>query len=168
MCSMSVQTASVKDLSWDTMMTTLDFQTGLVARVFWSHSTPSMARWFVGSSSSSMSGLAKRAAARATRTRHPPDNAFIGLERRASEKPRLMSMLRARAGALSASHATSFSITEPSFKAASPASTLSPSEIFSSSCCSSISSSRSMSAASTISTGLTSSCSAANGSSCAT
>mmetsp|Transcript_34224 Transcript_34224/g.77341 ORF Transcript_34224/g.77341 Transcript_34224/m.77341 type:complete len:168 (+) Transcript_34224:1357-1860(+) len=76
-----------------------------------SHSTAWIDRWFVGSSRSSTSGLAKRAAASATRTRHPPDSAPRGRASRAAGKPKFSSSFVARSRAESASMASSRSKT---------------------------------------------------------
>mmetsp|Transcript_30103 Transcript_30103/g.96852 ORF Transcript_30103/g.96852 Transcript_30103/m.96852 type:complete len:172 (-) Transcript_30103:833-1348(-) len=168
MCSMSVQTASRNMRSCETTTTILLFHTIEVARVRCSHSTPSIERWFVGSSSSRISGFANRAAARATRTLHPPDSAFIGLDRSSSENPKLTSIALARPSDPSASIAISRSTTSASFKADSwdvpPSDMASRSSVF----CRSSSSSRSMSALSTMSTGWMPSLIAARGISCAT
>ena len=53
-------------------------------------------------SSSSKSGLAKIAAARAVRTRHPPESASILLARSSAEKPKLVSKDVARSSAVCA------------------------------------------------------------------
>eukprot|EP00976_Prorocentrum_cordatum_P098589 1191465-Prorocentrum_minimum.AAC.1 len=58
--------------SWLTTTTMELVQVSLVAISRLSHITASMLRWLVGSSNRSTSGLAKRAAARAVRTRQPP------------------------------------------------------------------------------------------------
>mmetsp|Transcript_51382 Transcript_51382/g.101824 ORF Transcript_51382/g.101824 Transcript_51382/m.101824 type:complete len:294 (+) Transcript_51382:410-1291(+) len=76
-----------------------------------SHNTAWMDRWLVGSSSSNTSGRAKMAAAKATRTRHPPESAINGRARRSAEKPRLTSSSLARSSAVSASMASNRSTT---------------------------------------------------------
>ena len=67
-----------------------------------SHSVASRSRWLVGSSSSSRSGAANSAVARATRMRQPPENSSTGRACAASSKPRPARMAAARAGAASA------------------------------------------------------------------
>ena len=64
-------------------------------------------RWLVGSSSSSRSGFAKMAAARAVRTRQPPESALICRSISCAEKPRLLSSVLARSSAVSASMSSS-------------------------------------------------------------
>mmetsp|Transcript_60716 Transcript_60716/g.144458 ORF Transcript_60716/g.144458 Transcript_60716/m.144458 type:complete len:121 (-) Transcript_60716:968-1330(-) len=118
MCSMSVHTASVKVRSWLTTTTTRVFQIADCESVRCSQRTPSMARWFVGSSSISTSGDAKRAEARATRTRHPPESAFMGRARSSSEKPSETSIARARPSAPSASMVVRRSMVSAIFPAA--------------------------------------------------
>mmetsp|Transcript_11536 Transcript_11536/g.28278 ORF Transcript_11536/g.28278 Transcript_11536/m.28278 type:complete len:167 (-) Transcript_11536:1019-1519(-) len=166
---MSVHTSLIKVLSWLTTITTRDFHTLPVLSVRCSHNTPSIARWLVGSSSSSTSGLANSAAARATRTRHPPERSFILRARRSSEKPRDTSIARARPSAPSASMATRRSCTVASLSTASVASLLSsPLALASSSFSSRSSVSRSTSALSTMSCGLSPSFISARGISWAT
>mmetsp|Transcript_68203 Transcript_68203/g.110682 ORF Transcript_68203/g.110682 Transcript_68203/m.110682 type:complete len:128 (-) Transcript_68203:800-1183(-) len=127
-----------------------------------------MDKWFVGSSSSSKSGLANSAAARATRTRQPPDRSFIARPSNSSENPKLTSIERARPSAESASMLWRRVNTSASSAAAFDDPSPSPSVSFSRRSCSSRSSWRSTSARSTISIGLTSSLMSARGISCAT
>mmetsp|Transcript_4874 Transcript_4874/g.11041 ORF Transcript_4874/g.11041 Transcript_4874/m.11041 type:complete len:84 (+) Transcript_4874:1092-1343(+) len=61
---------------------------GYCARYSSSQTHAPRSRWFVGSSSTSNVGFLKRACARATRMRQPPDMSFVGLAIIASENPR--------------------------------------------------------------------------------
>mmetsp|Transcript_41752 Transcript_41752/g.104347 ORF Transcript_41752/g.104347 Transcript_41752/m.104347 type:complete len:150 (-) Transcript_41752:802-1251(-) len=138
-------------------------------RVRCSHSTASIDKWLVGSSSSSTSGLAKSAEASATLTRQPPERSFIFLLRSSSENPSETSMLLARPSAPSESIMCSFSCTEAISMAAAPASSSSlPLDLSSSSAKSDSRASLSTSAASTMSRGCRPSFMTASGISCAT
>mmetsp|Transcript_125543 Transcript_125543/g.280142 ORF Transcript_125543/g.280142 Transcript_125543/m.280142 type:complete len:113 (-) Transcript_125543:173-511(-) len=106
MCSMSVHASSTKTRSCETTTTTRDCQVGLVASSWLNHITAWMLRWFVGSSNKRTSGLAKSAAARATRTRQPPLSAPKVRERNSSLKPRFVRSFVARSSAESASMAS--------------------------------------------------------------
>mmetsp|Transcript_32449 Transcript_32449/g.101879 ORF Transcript_32449/g.101879 Transcript_32449/m.101879 type:complete len:200 (+) Transcript_32449:741-1340(+) len=90
-CSTSPHTASRKKRSWLTTTRMRSSHAGLVVSSRVSQSTAPIERWLVGSSSSSMSGLPKRAAASIVRTRQPPLSAESGRCRSSSEKPRLAS-----------------------------------------------------------------------------
>mmetsp|Transcript_7429 Transcript_7429/g.16285 ORF Transcript_7429/g.16285 Transcript_7429/m.16285 type:complete len:226 (-) Transcript_7429:12-689(-) len=110
---MSPQTSSRKKRSWLTTTMIRSSQVGLDLSSRVSQSTAPIERWLVGSSSSSMSGLPKIAAASAVRTRQPPERADMGRRRSSSEKPRLTSNASARVCTVSTSSCCSWSITPP-------------------------------------------------------
>mmetsp|Transcript_17708 Transcript_17708/g.55301 ORF Transcript_17708/g.55301 Transcript_17708/m.55301 type:complete len:231 (+) Transcript_17708:1260-1952(+) len=108
--SRSVHTSLRKSMSWDTerMVPFHRF-----ARWSSSHSTASRSRWLVGSSRSSSRGWRKRARARDTRMRQPPERPSDPASAMSREKPRPERMRRARGSAASAPHASSASTTSP-------------------------------------------------------
>mmetsp|Transcript_174475 Transcript_174475/g.424470 ORF Transcript_174475/g.424470 Transcript_174475/m.424470 type:complete len:88 (+) Transcript_174475:1183-1446(+) len=73
------------------------------ARYVSSHTTASMSKWFVGSSSSSSDGCRNRARARAIRIRQPPEKSRVFLFCIATSKPRPCRIDAARFSAVSAS-----------------------------------------------------------------
>ena len=115
MCSESVVAASKKCRSCDTTATARVLHVFELRSSRASHSTAATERWLVGSSRSSTSGFANSAAASATRTRQPPDNARIFLDASASLNPRFRSNADARDGAPSASIARRRSCAAASF-----------------------------------------------------
>mmetsp|Transcript_3590 Transcript_3590/g.9118 ORF Transcript_3590/g.9118 Transcript_3590/m.9118 type:complete len:147 (+) Transcript_3590:1176-1616(+) len=118
---MSVAQASRKDLSWDTMTTMRSFFAEAAPhsqrRCLCSHRTPCRSRWFVGSSSSKSMGSTKRAWARATRMRQPPDMSLVCLCIIFSVKPRPCRSSQARGSNVSGSILSSLSWITPSMSA---------------------------------------------------
>jgi|MDSY01.1.fsa_nt_gb hypothetical protein len=83
---MSVQTASRKPVSW---LTTSTVACVSFCRRLMNQSTVAWSRWFVGSSSSMMSGSMRMHRARASFMRQPPLSADVGPFSFTSSKPRL-------------------------------------------------------------------------------
>mmetsp|Transcript_3545 Transcript_3545/g.10335 ORF Transcript_3545/g.10335 Transcript_3545/m.10335 type:complete len:279 (+) Transcript_3545:686-1522(+) len=102
--TISVHTLSKKSASWDT---TSSVFLNSVDRKSSNHSTASRSKWFVGSSSNNKSGARKRALAKETRMRHPPDNRLTGPSIISSENCKPMRICLTCASADSAPEASS-------------------------------------------------------------
>ena len=70
-----------------------------------------MSKWLVGSSNSKQTGCKKRARAKLTRIRHPPEKSLVSFDCISCVKPKPRRMLRARTSAVAASRASNRSYT---------------------------------------------------------